>query len=133
MPHHALQEDGKPLVLSREERVRLFGIDCYGPYGDGITYRGGEWTPGGEYVQTLKVKNVSLKLKKLKYKAPATKYFSLAFPELIILSPGTSEDIQVVFRPIVSEVYEDTIYFKIEGMGELIGFHVPVRAYISTL
>ena len=60
-----------------------------GPFGDGIIFKGGEWIPGGEYVQRLRVKNVSSKLKKLKYRCPKTKYFSLAYPEVITLSPGT--------------------------------------------
>lgn len=67
----------------------MFGIDCIGPFGDGILFKGGEWAPGGEYVQRLRVKNVSPKLKKLKYRLPTTKYFSMAYPEIISLSPGT--------------------------------------------
>lgn len=70
---------------------QVFGIDCTGPFGDGILFRGGEWAPGGEYVQRLRVKNVSPKLKKLKYRLPTTKYFSLAYPEVITLSPGTMQ------------------------------------------
>ena len=45
-------------LMSRDERVKRFGVDCVGPHGDGIVYRGGEWMPGGEYVQKLRVKNV---------------------------------------------------------------------------
>lgn len=71
--------------------LQVFGIDCTGPYGDGILFKGGEWAPGGEYVQRLRVKNVSPKLKKLKYRLPTTKYFSMAFPEIISLSPGTEK------------------------------------------
>ena len=70
---------------------QVFGIDCTGPFGDGILFKGGEWAPGGEYVQRLRVKNVSPKLKKLKYRLPTTKYFSLAYPEVITLSPGTMQ------------------------------------------
>lgn len=40
-------------------------------------------------MQRLRVKNVSPKLKKLKYRLPTTKFFSLAYPEVITLSPGT--------------------------------------------
>lgn len=72
-------------------RPQVFGIDCTGPFGDGIVFKGGEWAPGGEYVQRLRVKNVSPKLKKLKYRLPTTKYFSLAYPEVITLSPGTMQ------------------------------------------
>jgi hypothetical protein len=69
-----------------------------------LTSASGEWTPGGEYVQKLKVKNVSQDLKKLKYRLPTSRYFSLAYPELIVLSPGTECIIDVVFRPVVEEV-----------------------------
>ena len=89
--------------------------------------------PGGEYVQTLTVKNVSTKMKKVKYRLPRTRFFSLLYPLEIKLSPGTTQEFEVFFRPTRAEPYEDTIYFKLqegEGSG---GFHVPVRAYISTL
>ena len=52
-----------------------------------------------------------------------------------------SVEIDVVFRPIKEEMYEDTIYFKLEELpvgtvlsdAPLRGFHVPVRALLSTL
>lgn len=72
-------------------RPQVFGIDCTGPFGDGIVFKGGEWVPGREYVQRLRVKNVSPKLKKLKYRLPTSKYFSLAYPEVMTLSPGTMQ------------------------------------------
>ena len=123
----------KPVVLDPTERVRRFGIETSGPFGDGICFRGGEWNVGGEYVQKLTVKNVSRRLRKLKYKLPEVPYFTMVFPELINLSPGMHLDIDVVFRPVHNDIYDDTIYFKIcdsEGAG---GFHVPCRALISTL
>ena len=123
----------KPLVLDPVERVRRFGIETSGPFGDGICFRGGEWVVGGEYVQKLTVKNVSRRLRKLKYKLPEVPYFTMVFPELINLSPGMHVDIDIVFRPVHNDVYDDTIYFKVcdsEGAG---GFHVPCRALISTL
>lgn len=127
-----------------------FGILCEGPKrwnkvkkewesSDGIVFEG--WSPGGEYVQKLRVKNVSLAMKKLKYKLPRTRYFSLAFPETINLSPGMCVEIDVIFRPLKSEAYNDTVYFKLEegppGMHacETVprGFHVPVMALLATL
>lgn len=58
------------------------------------------------------------------------------YPETIVLSPGMVKDIEVAFRPVQYENYLDTIYFKVvEENPNLkpIGFHVPVRAFISTL
>lgn len=61
-------------VLSRGDRVLKFGVDCVGPNdSDGICFEGGEWVPGGEYIKKLRVKNVSPKTIKLKYKLPATR------------------------------------------------------------
>eukprot|EP00752_Nemacystus_decipiens_P004480 g4092.t1 len=120
-------------VLSRKNRLQVFGIDCTGPFGDGIIFKGGEWAPGGEYVQRLRVKNVSPKLKKLKYRLPTTKYFSLAYPEVITLSPGTMQEVDVVFRPKASEVYDDVILFKVLDGPNAGGFNVPVRALLPTL
>ena len=116
MPPHPV------VLISQEERVARFGVLCTGPsregvQDDGIVFRGGEWEPGGEYVQKLTVKNVTTKMKKLKYRLPSTRYFSLAFPEIIELSPGMSVDIDVVFRPIQMETYDDTIYFKLEELS----------------
>ncbi|CAM9110495.1 unnamed protein product, partial [Laminaria digitata] len=121
-------------VLSRKDRLQVFGIDCTGPFGDGILFKGGEWAPGGEYTQRLRVKNVSPKLKKLKYRLPTTKYFSLAYPEVITLSPGTvQQEVDVVFRPTSSEVYDDVILFKVLDGPNAGGFNVPVRALLPTL
>lgn len=123
------------LVLSPDERIKRFGIECvsHSSHGDGITFAAGQWKPGGEYVQKLIVRNVTTSVKKLKYKLPSTRYFSMAYPEVIILSPGMFKELDVVFRPVHNDPYDDTIYFKMmegEGSG---GFHVPVRALISKL
>lgn len=66
-----------PAPLSREDRTALFGIDC----ADSLEWR--NWSPGGEYHKTLLVKNLSTKSVRLRYKLPATKYFSMEFPETI--------------------------------------------------
>lgn len=79
------------LFASTPTPLQVFGIDCNGPNGDGILFKGGEWAPGGEYVQHLRVKNVSPKLKKLKYRLPISKRFLMPYPEVIILSPGTMQ------------------------------------------
>jgi hypothetical protein len=120
-------------ILTQEERIKLYGIECSGPSGDGILFRASTWRPGGEYIQKLIVKNVSSKVKKFKYKLPSTRYFSLGYPEEIILSPGIHKEIDVVFRPVEYEPYDDTIYIKILDGVAGHGFHVPVRATIDKL
>ena len=82
------------VIISADERRKRFGIECCGPRGDGITFPGGTWTPGGEYVQTPTVKNVSTKMKKLKYRLPSTRFFSLLYPLEINLSPGTTQEVR---------------------------------------
>eukprot|EP01031_Cornospumella_fuschlensis_P041521 gene41521-50672_t len=119
--------------MDRDERVRRFGIECIGPAGDGIFFRAGTWRPGGEYIQKLIIRNVSTSVKKLKYKLPSTRYFSMAYPDPIVLSPGLSQEVDVVFRPVEYEPYDDTIYIKmLDGISGN-GFHIPVRATIDKL
>lgn len=76
-----------------------------GPFGDGICFQGGEWFPGGEYIQKLTVKNVSSRIRKLKYKLPDSPNFSMVFPEKIVLPPGMFVEIDVVFRPVHMQVH----------------------------
>jgi hypothetical protein len=73
-----------PLAMSRGERGRKFGIDCVNI----LSWSAGTWEPGGEYVKKLIVKNVSTQTVKIKYQIPATKFFSMEFPKMMILSPG---------------------------------------------
>lgn len=72
------------------ERIRRFGVDC----GDGLTWAAG-WQPGGEYTKQLVVKNVSKQVVRIKYKLPESKFFSMAFPEMIQLTPGLATVLQV--------------------------------------
>jgi len=114
-----------PLAMSRGERGRKFGIDCV----DVLSWAAGSWEPGGEYVKKLIVKNVSTQTVKIKYQIPATKFFSMEFPKMIILSPGMFVAVDVLFRPIRYEPYDDVILFRTVA-GE---FGVRVQAFISTL
>jgi hypothetical protein len=40
-------------IMDPDERIKRFGIECVGPYGDGILFAASTWKPGGEYVQKL--------------------------------------------------------------------------------
>ena len=110
---------------SRAQRIRDFGIDC----GDGLEWGGGTWKPGGEYIKHLPVKNVSTKIQKVRYKLPETKFFSMEFPDPIRLAPGNEVLLEVRFRPIRLEEYDDYIEFYTPGGT----FKVPVRARLSHL
>jgi cilia- and flagella-associated protein 65 len=114
-----------PLAISRGERGRKFGIDCV----NALTWSAGAWEPGGEFVKKLIVKNVSTQTVKIKYQIPATKFFSMEFPKMMILSPGMFVAVDVLFRPIRYEPYDDVILFRTVA-GE---FGVRVQSFISTL
>ena len=86
--------DAYPTVYTRADRALAFGIDCP----ECIEWK--HWQAGGEYTRTFVVKNVSKKSQRLKYKLPATKYFSMEFPETINLSPGMSQTVTITFRPV---------------------------------
>mmetsp|Transcript_9855 Transcript_9855/g.22507 ORF Transcript_9855/g.22507 Transcript_9855/m.22507 type:complete len:1836 (-) Transcript_9855:105-5612(-) len=94
-----------PEVLSRDSRARRFGIDCPSE----LHWHAKE--PGGDYKQKLTIKNVSTQVIKFKYKLPETSFFFLKFPDLFTLNPGMAASIDVNFRPIRSEPYDDVIEF----------------------
>ena len=111
------------MATVRYERSQVWGIDC----AESLEWRG--WEPGGEYVRSLVVKNVSTKTLKVKYKLPATKYFSMEFPEPIKLSPGMSATVDVTFRPIKREQYDDFIEFTVPGGT----FDVKICAFLPVV
>lgn len=113
-------------LLSRQARIDEFGIDC----GEGLEWAGGTWGPGGEYIKRLIVKNLGAHIVKLRYRLPKTKFFSMDFPDLFKLSPGTFKSIEVRFRPIRLEPYDDFVVFSL-GRGKL--FKVPICARLSKL
>lgn len=118
-------DTGVAEILSREERVKRFGIDC----GDGLCWAGGTWGPGGEFIKNLTVKNLSERVQKIKYRVPDTKFFYLDFPEVIRLAPGNHKNIEVRFRPIRLEEYDDFIEFKTDS-GK---FKVPICSRLAVL
>ena len=90
-------------MLSREERVEKFGLDCVSE----LIWT--EWEAGGEFVQDLIIKNVSLEVKKFKYKLPVDKSFMMPYPDPIVLAPGTVKTIPVRFEPLANEPILDFI------------------------
>lgn len=121
-------------ITSRSEQQKLYGIDC----GDGIVFGGGTWAPGGEHSKKIQVKNVSTHTIKFKYELPSSKYFSMEFPELTTLSPGTMKMLPISFRPVKYEAYDDTVLFIVHRMehGKKAStgkFCLPVTAAIAKL
>lgn len=127
-------------VLSREERRKRFGIECIGSNNsDGILFRAGTWRPGGEYIKKLIIRNVSNKIKKIKYKLPQSRYFSMEYPEIISLPPGLEKEIDIVFRPVEYEPYNEVIQIYLINESEVNKklkrnfFSVPLYATIDML
>ncbi|TMW64193.1 hypothetical protein Poli38472_012815 [Pythium oligandrum] len=121
-------------VLNRVEQQRNFGIDC----GDAIHFEAGTWLPGGEHVKKIAVKNVSKRSIKFKYELPTTKYFSMDFPTLSTLSPGMQIVLDVAFRPVKLEEYDDFVTFHVQiiegGVVASSGkFRLPVIARIASI
>ncbi|DAZ93440.1 TPA: hypothetical protein N0F65_003137 [Lagenidium giganteum] len=121
-------------VLNRIEQQRRYGIDC----GDMVSFDAGTWLPGGEHVKHITVKNVSKRSIKFKYELPSTKYFSMDFPMLTTLSPGMHTVLDVAFRPVKLEEYDDDVIFHVHmiegGVTATSGkFRLPVMARIASL
>ena len=117
-----MYETIEPQVMTaRYERAHVWGIDCV----ERLTWRG--WEPGGSYVRTVTLKNVGKKALKVKYRLPQTKYFEMEFPETMKIQPGLSTTVDVTFRPIRFEQYDDLIEFKVAGAG---AFQVKVSALL---
>ncbi|KAE9356281.1 hypothetical protein PR003_g2407 [Phytophthora rubi] len=127
------QAEPRP-VLDRVEQRRRYGLDC----GDAIRFEAGSWAPGGEHVHQLTVRNVSQRTVKFKYELPRTKYFSMNFPTVMTLSPGMLTTLDVAFRPVKLEEYDDFVGFHVHviegGVAAVSGrFRVPVIARIAAL
>ncbi|CAK8673924.1 unnamed protein product [Clavelina lepadiformis] len=69
------------------------------------------WEPGEEYTRNLTLKNVHVKTQKIRYKVPSSRFFSTLFPQVVVLSAGTSFTLPITFRPLEKERYEDKIEF----------------------
>jgi len=115
---------GSPLVFTREERIRKFGIDC----GESLHWEPG-WKPGGDHGKKFHLRNVTNDVLKIKYKLPASKYFYMEYPEVVSIPPGMTHAVSVHFRPIVLQNYEDEVEFW-TSQGT---FRLSVRATIPTL
>ncbi|XP_022355528.1 cilia- and flagella-associated protein 65 [Enhydra lutris kenyoni] len=87
-----------------------------------LQWRG--WTLGKEITKNLALKNVSLKTQKMVYRPPKTKFFFTIIPLPILLSPGITFTLPIIFRPLEEKEYVDQLWFeKEEGM-----FCVDLRA-----
>ncbi|KAM4608647.1 cilia- and flagella-associated protein 65 [Polymixia lowei] len=84
------------------------------------------WDLGRDFTKTLVLKNVHSKLQKLRFRPPVSKFFTTLFPQIIVVSPGTSFLMPVTFRPLERCEYEDSIEFQSKDGS----FQVSLRATI---
>ncbi|KAJ7546874.1 hypothetical protein O6H91_08G058700 [Diphasiastrum complanatum] len=74
------------------------------------------WTPGMEYNKMLYIKNVTRKVMIVHWVPPPTCFFNLNFEDPVRLNPGATAALQVVFKPVKSQLYESKIeFFTLKG------------------
>lgn len=83
-------------------------------------------------MQSLVLKNASLDTIEVNYKLPETSFFSMPFPEYKRLSPGMFTKVNVVFRPVHMEPYDDVIEFLVRNQSQVRSFYIRVASELST-
>nr|XP_056708024.1 cilia- and flagella-associated protein 65 [Euleptes europaea] len=99
----------RPLVSTlrkTKERSTFWGIEVV----EAVCWH--RWCLGKEFIKHLTLKNICLKTQKLRFRPPATRFFTTIFPQSIILSPGMSLTLPIIFRPLEKKEYEDSILFE---------------------
>ncbi|XP_074857085.1 cilia- and flagella-associated protein 65 [Carettochelys insculpta] len=103
---------------AKEKKVTFGGIEV----AEALHWHG--WELGKEFTKHLSLKNIHMKTQKLSYRPPATRFFITVFPQPIVLSPGMSLALPIIFRPLEKKEYKDSICFE-KPEGE---FSVALRA-----
>ncbi|XP_066477298.1 cilia- and flagella-associated protein 65 [Tiliqua scincoides] len=93
-------------VRKTKEKNIFWGIEVV----EALTWQG--WSLGREFTKHLTLRNVCLKTQKLRFRPPTTRFFITIFPQPIILSPGMSLTLPIIFRPLEKKEYEDRILFE---------------------
>ncbi|XP_049744169.1 cilia- and flagella-associated protein 65 isoform X2 [Elephas maximus indicus] len=109
-----------PKKQDKVKRRVIWGIEVV----EELHWKG--WELGKEMTKNLALKNLSLKIQKIKYRPPKTKFFFTVIPQPILLSPGITFTLPIFFRPLEEKEYKDQLWFeKAEGM-----FCVDLRALL---
>ncbi|XP_060224626.1 cilia- and flagella-associated protein 65 [Meriones unguiculatus] len=91
-----------------EKKRVVWGIEV----AEGLHWKG--WELGKETTRNLVLKNLSLKIQKIKYRPPKTKFFFTIIPQPIFLSPGIMLTLPIIFRPLEEKEYTDQLWFEKE-------------------
>ncbi|KAM6151943.1 cilia- and flagella-associated protein 65 [Erethizon dorsatum] len=117
----AIPMDTQVCPSKKQDRVKkrvFWGIEV----AEELQWKG--WELGKETSRNLVLKNCTLKIQKMKYRPPKTKFFFTVIPQPIFLSPGITLTLPIVFRPLEEKEYTDQLWFeKEEGT-----FSVDLRA-----
>ena len=106
-------------ILGRKERAQLFNVDVPSE----VVWP--KWEVGGDFKQTLIIKNTGKECIVLSYKLPVTKLFFMNFPETKRLSPGLAMSVEISFRPTKREYCEQLLEFT---WNKSKSFFVKLRA-----
>ncbi|KAM5267433.1 cilia- and flagella-associated protein 65 isoform 1-T1 [Hipposideros larvatus] len=113
--------DTQMCFSKKQEKVKkrvVWGIEV----AEELQWKG--WELGKEITKNLVLKNLSFKTQKMKYRPPKTKFFFTVIPQPILLSPGITLNLPIIFRPLEEKEYKDQLWFeKAEGT-----FCVDLRA-----
>nr|XP_060629252.1 cilia- and flagella-associated protein 65 [Anolis sagrei ordinatus] len=119
----------KPAMSVQESTLRKIKKNIFAGIEVAETLNWQGWCLGREFTKHLTLRNVCLKPQKLKFRPPTTHFFITIFPQPIILSPGMSIALPVIFRPLEKKEYEDSILFE-KQEGE---FSVALHAKLPHL
>ncbi|KAB1279385.1 Cilia- and flagella-associated protein 65 [Camelus dromedarius] len=89
--------DTQVCFSKKQEKVKkrvIWGIEV----AEKLQWKG--WELGKEITKNLVLKNLSLKIQKIKYRPPKTKFFFTVIPQPIFLSPGITLSLPIIFRPL---------------------------------
>lgn len=78
--------------------------------------------------QALKKLRINVPLIK---RIPRSRFFSTIYPKVITLSPGTSFNLPITFKPLDTCIYEDAVQFHIHETQH--SFHVTLNGLIPSL
>ncbi|XP_008257396.3 cilia- and flagella-associated protein 65 isoform X1 [Oryctolagus cuniculus] len=113
--------DTQVCISKKQDRVKkriIWGIEV----AEELQWK--DWELGKETTRNLVLKNLSLKIQKMKYRPPKSKFFFTVIPQPLFLSPGISFTLPIIFRPLEEKEYMDRLWFeKAEGT-----FFVDLRA-----
>nr|XP_043871592.1 cilia- and flagella-associated protein 65 isoform X2 [Solea senegalensis] len=117
--HHSRQER-KHLQNVSSKRSCQFGLETKSE----LVWK--DWDLGKEFPKTLVLRNIQNKLQRLSVRPPVSKFFTTVTTPHILLSPGTTCSIPIIFTPRKKCDYEDSIEFQGKDGSFQVRLHATV-------